>query len=163
MPTIDNERAKLLIEEFKEAGHLHRLHLGLMFGQITVFLGASGALLHRVVGLPVLDQGAARLLAVTGLFLAVLFLVLHERVYAYSAGARARAEEIQRDLELDLYKPRNTEFKPVQGIRAATITRTLYLASATLWIVLLAAPNLVLPSTGAPTVTLPGGLAPSPK
>lgn len=32
---VDSERAKALIEEFKEAGHLHRLHVTLMFGQIT--------------------------------------------------------------------------------------------------------------------------------
>lgn len=77
---MDLEKRRALIQEFREAGQLHRLHLGLMFGQITVFLGASGPLVHRVMGQPPLESWALRLFALFGCFLAVLFAVLHERV-----------------------------------------------------------------------------------
>lgn len=140
---IDGDLHKALLEEYKEAGHLHRLHVGLMFGQITVFLGASGALLHRMVGLPLLDNDAIRFFAVVGGFLAILFLVLHERVYAYSKGARNRAEEIQVLLGMELYKSRETDFRPLRKARAAPITRFLYGASLVLWILLLVAPSLI--------------------
>ena len=139
----DEDRRRVLLEEFKEAGHLHRLHVGLMFGQITVFLGASGALMHRVVGHPPLEEFSLRLFAVIGGFLAILFLVLHERVYAYSHGARKRAEELQQLLELSLYKHHETQFFPVRRLKAAGMTRALYTASLACWLVILFHPSII--------------------
>ena len=142
----DSEQQKILIEEFKEAGHLHRLHVGLMFGQITVFLGASGALLHRVASLPPLTNGAVLLFSGVGIFLSLLFLVLHERVYAYSHGARRRAEEIQTMLNLSLYRAQESKLKFVDRVRASTMTRALYILAIAAWLIIgLLSPSLVQP------------------
>lgn len=131
---IDDEERKALLEEFKEAGHLHRLHVGLMFGQITVFLGASGAIAHRIASNPPLEPVALRLFALFGCFLALLFIVLHERVYAYSYGARQRAQEIQGKLGLSLYHDQQTHFRILRGCRARWVTRSLYIIIFLFWV-----------------------------
>lgn len=131
---LDPARQQVLLEEFKEAGHLHRLHVGLMFGQITVFLGASGALLHRLAAQPPLEPIAVRLFAALGCFLALLFLVLHERVYAYSYRARNRALEIQNLLSVSLYQYPESQFALVRGLKASSLTRTLYVLSLLCWL-----------------------------
>jgi hypothetical protein len=69
-----------------------------MFGQITVFLGTSAAIFHRLASAPPLDKWGVRLLAFAGLFVSILFLVLHELVYAYSHGARDRLKKFKNSL-----------------------------------------------------------------
>lgn len=133
---MTEDTRQFLLEEFKEAGHLHRLHLSLMFGHITVFLGASGGLIYRLTNQPPIDPLLLRLLALFGVFLAFLFLILHERVYAYSHGARRRAEEVQKILGLELYSDCPTHIKWLRSFRAAAVTRTLYVGAALFWLYL---------------------------
>ncbi|MCX7109964.1 MAG: hypothetical protein NTX45_07525 [Proteobacteria bacterium] len=135
---MDEDNKKLLLEEFKEAGHLHRLHVSLMFGQITVFLGATGGLVHRITNAPPLDPVMIRVLAIFGCLLAFLFLVLHERVYAYSHGSRSRAEEIQRILGFSVYKHYQTHLNWLQSFSASTLTRLFYIPSFIFWVYVMA-------------------------
>jgi hypothetical protein len=129
---LDDNTHKALVEEFKEAGLYHRLHVTLMFGQITVFLGASGGLLHRLTTSPKLDPLLTAVLALFGALISYLFLVLHERVYTYSMRARDRASSIQPLLGLDLYRYEETRWKWGRG-HASTWTRALYVAALVVW------------------------------
>lgn len=46
------DRQQILMEEFKEAGQLHRLHIGLLFGHLVIFIGTIGALLSKYIEFP---------------------------------------------------------------------------------------------------------------
>ena len=121
------------LEEFREAGQVHRLHVTLMFGQVTVFLAASAGLLHTLLG--DVTQTSARLIGGVGILVSFVFLVHHERVYAYSLAARQRATHLQKDLGLILYQdpPRPT----LLPVRATTASRVLYVAAGLFWIYVL--------------------------
>jgi hypothetical protein len=124
VPDVTDEPGPSLeaqLEEFREAGQAHRLHVTLMFGQITVFLAASAGLLHTLLG--DVSQASARLLgAAVGILISFVFLVHHERVYAYSFAARQPATRLQEDLGLTLYQdPPRPTLLPVRATTASRI------------------------------------------
>ncbi|MCP4315604.1 MAG: hypothetical protein GY789_06180 [Hyphomicrobiales bacterium] len=146
-----NNRYQNLIDEYKEASHYHRLHITLLFGQLTVYLGVSGALINFVTK----DSGPEglmlTLIGVFGCIISFVFLIQHERVYASSYSARSRAEYIQHLLDLELYKPNISQFdiqkllplgentsnrinSIVNKTEAASANRLLYISGFIYWI-----------------------------
>ena len=123
-----------MLEELREAGQNHRLHVTLMFGQITVFLAASGGLLSALLG--TVNSTTSRMIGAVGMLVTFVFLVHHERVYAYSLSARDRAIRLQDALGLNLY--RDPPRPVVLPIRATTASRMLYLTASIFWAFVLA-------------------------
>jgi hypothetical protein len=125
-----------LVEEYKEAGQLHRLQIGLLFGQITVYLGISGGLFavyfdqHRAQR-PILDTG----IPVAGLLLTLFLFIISERAGDYSHAARRRAVEIQNQLGFNLYME-NSRPAAFGGLATAiNATRGIYALGFVAWLI----------------------------
>lgn len=87
-----------LLSEYKEALADVRLHSGLMFGELTVYLAASGVLL-QIKSKGTLPCGAE----VLGVILSLAFYVLHEGFGDFVHVARRRARELEKRLGFVLY------------------------------------------------------------
>mgnify|MGYP001469500746 CR=1 FL=1 len=128
------DRRQILMEEFKEAGQLHRLHIGLLFGHLVIFLGIIGALLSKYIELSTCSFFYKIFCAFAGAFLTLLFIILHERVFEYSIMARNRAEKIQEMLDLDLYKTPKNRFFLVRFFSVYISTRYFFISILILWL-----------------------------
>jgi hypothetical protein len=132
---------EVLLEEFREAGHMNRLHVSLMFAQITVFLGSTGALLFAVTS--DLTDLATRITAGFGLVVCLVFLVHHERVYAYSESARSTAAAAQSELGLTLYRYSPSRLTWLK-MTANSASRLLYFSAAFIWLLVVFGGNGLL-------------------
>ena len=125
-----SDRREALIEELREAGQIHRLHITLLFGQLTVFLAATGGVVSAL--LSEANSTTARVMGAFGLLLAFVFLVQHERVHQYSRFARDRAISAQNELGVTVYAvlPSSRWLR----IGAGYASRLLYLSAAAFWV-----------------------------
>jgi len=125
-----------LVEEYKEAGEIHRLQIGLLFGQITVYLGISGGLFavyfdQQRAQSPILDTW----IPVAGLLLTLFLFIISERAGDYSHAARKRAVDIQNQLGFKLYME-NSRPAAFGGLATAiNATRGIYALGFVAWLV----------------------------
>jgi hypothetical protein len=130
---MDPDRQKALLEEYKEAGQFHRLHITLLFGEITVYLAASGALLHFLSSKPA--PSLATLAGLLGTFISIAFFVISERANDYSQSARRRAIEVENELGLSLFHHNSLRRAALGGWATATNAgRAVYIAGFVLWL-----------------------------
>lgn len=123
------------IEEYKEAGALHRLHITLMFGQMTVYLAASAGLIQVLTKeVPPLIP-VQIVLSLIGIALSIIFWIVTERAAKFLHSARNRAMEIEKQLELSLYSSGPSRENSV--LTATNATRLLYLSGILGWFSLL--------------------------
>jgi hypothetical protein len=117
-----------LLGEYKEALADVRLHSGLMFGELTVYLAASGALL-QIRFKDSLPWSAKISIAVAGIILSFPFYVLHERFGDFVHVARNRARELEKRLCFSLYSssplPRWKVFTAINAARFVFIVGAL--------------------------------------
>jgi hypothetical protein len=120
----------LLLEQLREAGQSHRLHVTLMFGQMTVFLAAAGGILSQSVNQE-LPTASARVLSGLGVLVCAVFLVHHERMYDHSFRARASAMDAQAKLGIVVYHHSSSDGSRVPRFlpRAALMSRVLYVST----------------------------------
>ena len=137
------ERADPL-EEYKEAANQHRHETLLMYGQLIVFLPASGALVYTLMTSE-LSTDAAFAVKCMGLALSACFIVLVARPARHLGMALDRAIALEKDcsLQFELYTARAE--KDVKGFwrkllklpsrlyHARHFIIIIYLLSATFW------------------------------
>jgi hypothetical protein len=128
VPELSAERRAALLEQSSECGQSHRLHVTLMFGQMTVFLAAIAGTLSQVLGNANLSPLGTRIAAAIGCFVSLVFLVHHERMYRHSFQARSQAAEAHRQLGIAVYGHVRTRLP-----RAAVMSKVLYIGSACLF------------------------------
>jgi hypothetical protein len=137
---ITMEQTDIQLAEYKEALAEVRLHSTLMFGELTVYLGASAGLLQvasRVDATPSMRLG----LSVAGIVLSVAFYVLHERFGDFVHVARRRARDLEQSLGFKLYSSA-PERRPLFGVRIVTAinaARLLFVCGCGAWLVILIA------------------------
>lgn len=140
---LTHETPVFVLEEYREAGLMHRLHITLIFGQTTIFLAAFGLVAQLLFGAADLPSIRIRLLAGVGALVTFVLLVQHQRQYRYSEQSRARAIDIQNRLDKDGLGPYGESpldrWLPVSAGNAA---RGLYLVALAGWALLLATGRL---------------------
>lgn len=118
-------------DEYREAGALHRLHITLLFGQMTVYLAATAGLFK--VALENQDQanGVQILVSFIGIILSSVFWIIMERAAEFLHYSRRRAVEIEKKLQFELYQRGPSGVK--KYFTAINATRGLYIAGLILW------------------------------
>jgi hypothetical protein len=128
-----NDDEKLLAE-YKEAVADIRLHSGLMFGELTVYLGASGILLQIAFKQDIPDIHIP--IGAVGVVLSIAFYVLHERFGDFVHAARRRAKEIESKLGFALYSssppPRKCLYSSI--VTAINAARSVFITGLAGWV-----------------------------
>jgi len=137
------DQADAQVAEYKEALAEVRLHSTLMFGELTVYLGASAGLLQIVSRSDVTPP--IRLGVTTfGIVLSLAFYVLHERFGDFVHVARRRARDLEQSLGFKLYSsaPARRQLFGAPIVTAINAARFLFVAGGLTWLVILiGAPN----------------------
>ncbi len=125
------------LEEYKEAGHYHRQHLVLMFGDLAIFLAANAGLIHLLNADPEPSPAWRIILPVAGLVLSFVFGRRHRVLYDRSSLARKRAIDLQDGLKMKLYQEGpKPSFLMGLGKTASMPTEALYWLSFSFWFVM---------------------------
>jgi hypothetical protein len=92
--TTGNGDRKLLLREHKEAALLHRFEAALIFAQLTVYLGATGALLKETLANGLTHASLAAIgFALIVLAIAFFFIIRRARTHMRQATDRAKVVE----------------------------------------------------------------------
>lgn len=89
------------MSEYKEVAAEERLNATLLFGQLTVYLAANGALLQALK-----DAKHPIFICFAGMVLTIAFCVIGERCGDFAHSALKRAKEIEKMLKMSLYLSR---------------------------------------------------------
>jgi hypothetical protein len=135
MDTTDTQLA-----EYKEALADVRLHSTLMFGELTVYLGASAGLV-QVTSRDDATQPTRLGLSVAGIVLSVAFYVLHERFGDFVHVARKRARDLEQSLGFQLYSsaPERRRLFGARIVTAINAARLLFVCGCAGWLLVLIA------------------------
>ena len=134
------------LAEYKEALADIRLHSGLMFGELTVYLVASSVLVRAVLKN---DPGQVPkgTIAVIGIVLSIAFFVLHERFGDFVHVARGRAKQLESQLGFELYSssPPARRLFWAPFVTAINAARLVFVAGFAGWVLTLLWPLLRQP------------------
>jgi hypothetical protein len=120
------------LEEYKEAATAHRLQNTLLIGELTVFLGATAALLNIAFSAPLPTTLVRIVLALVGLVLSCAFFIIGKRAADFNHAYRDRAAKLEEELGFLLYSRR-----PRPRWSATYATYVLYITGILIWLALL--------------------------
>lgn len=111
-----------LIDEYKEAGALHRLHITLLFGQITVYLAANAGMFK--VAIENQSNGVKLLVSFMGIIMTLVFWIITTRAAKFMEKARDRAKDIEKEIGFELYTKGPSEQQTLLTAVNATLDST---------------------------------------
>ena len=118
------------LAEYKEATAEERLNAGLLFGQLTVYLIATGGLIQVATSKPHLHM-----VALVGILLSVAFFVIGERCGDFAHAARKRAKVLEPLLGFSLYTSAPDPMIP--HATRINATRLIFVCGFVGWLVIL--------------------------
>jgi hypothetical protein len=116
--------------EYREAGNSHRFETALMYGQLVVYLTASGFLLNALLHDEPPRFPYDHALPAVGIALSLAFLVLVGRPGKHLGLALNRAICLERQLAFNLYRQR----RPARFLKSRNVHLALYLLGCAFWI-----------------------------
>lgn len=118
------------IDEYKEAASQHRLQNSLIFGQLAVFLIATGTL-AKILPSQESTNSMVAVLPVVGIVLAISFFIITSRAAYFSHISVKRAIELEGDLGYKLFSNYAGNNKTV--FTATNAVKAVYISVAIAW------------------------------
>jgi uncharacterized membrane protein YeaQ/YmgE (transglycosylase-associated protein family) len=128
---MESADSNLKAIEYQQAISLQKYHGTLIFGHITVFLGASGWIVKTLVERSSPGLALPMVLGIVGICLAVAFFLIGYRAKEYSEQSRDRAKALECELGLRLMQEVGSKKR---FPRAFNVTFSIYVLAGFGWV-----------------------------
>jgi len=128
--------------EYKEALSIERFQSTLLFGELTVYMAASGSLLKYVISSPTPPGLYRVVLAIAGMILSLSFLLISKRAGDFLHSARNRAKSIEKNIRFSICSdlPERKCYTAINAIYA------IYIIGLLIWLFVLLEGRFSFPS-----------------